>query len=215
MAASKEMNMKDSDVKGVVYIELEEGAVIPTRASTHAAGFDLCAAEDAVIEPCQTVLVSTGIRLAMPPGLEAQVRPRSGLSLRTKLRISNSPGTIDADYRGLVSVICENTASLFDPIPYLLKHPEELNDFNKRYKGIPAATYFRNRTGRTLPFGIQDPTVFVDANGHPIGSLYIRKGDRIAQLIFAEVAVPEFVIVDDVTSIGSDRGGGFGSTGMR
>ncbi len=215
MAASKEMNMKDSDVKGVVYIELEEGAVIPTRASTHAAGFDLCAAEDAVIEPCQTVLVSTGIRLAMPPGLEAQVRPRSGLSLRTKLRISNSPGTIDADYRGLVSVICENTASLFDPIPYLLKHPEELNDFNKRYKGIPAATYFRNRTGRTLPFGIHDPTIFVDANGHPIGSLYIRKGDRIAQLIFAEFAVPEFVIVDDVTSIGSDRGGGFGSTGMR
>ncbi len=209
------MEKKDIDTRKVVYIESEDGAVIPTRASTHAAGFDLCAAEDAVIEPGQTVLVSTGVRLAMPPGLEAQVRPRSGLSLRTGLRISNSPGTIDADYRGLVSVICENSVSLFDPIPYLLKHPEELNDFNKRYKGIPAATYFKNRTGRTLPFGIHDPTIFVDANGHPLGSLYIRKGDRIAQLIFSEVVIPEFVIVDEVASIGLDRGGGFGSTGTR
>ncbi len=203
------------NINHTVYIELEEGAALPAQASLHAAGYDLCAAEDAVIEPGRTALVSTGIKLAMPPGLEAQVRPRSGLSLRTDLRISNAPGTIDADYRGLVSVICENTASLLDPIPYLLKHPEELADFNKRYKAISAATYFKDRTGRTLPFGFHEPTIFVDANGYPLGSLYIRKGDRIAQLIFSKIAIPEFVIVKDVTRIGIDRGGGFGSTGTR
>lgn len=207
--------MVERDIGKIVYIELEEGAALPARASSYAAGFDLFASADAVIEPGQTVLVSTGLRLAMPPGLEAQVRPRSGLSLRTDLRISNSPGTIDADYRGLVSVICENTASLFDPIPYLLKHPDELSDFNKRYKAIPAATYFKNRTGRTLPFGFHDSTIFVDADGHPLGSLYIHAGDRIAQLVFSEIVVPDFVVVDEVAAIGIDRGGGFGSTGTR
>lgn len=209
------MHMVEKDITKIVYIELEDGVALPARASSQAAGYDLCASASAVIEPGQTVLISTGIRLAMPPGLEAQVRPRSGLSLRTDLRITNSPGTIDADYRGLVSVICENTAPLFDPIPYLLKHPEELTDFNKRYKAIPAATYFKNRTGRTLPFGLHDPTIYIDANGHPLGSLYIEKGDRIAQLIFSKTEVPEFVVVDEVASIGSDRGGGFGSTGTR
>jgi len=209
------MDERVKEIENIVYIQLDEGAILPTRASTHAAGFDLFAAMDTVIEPGQTVLVSTGVRLAMPPELEAQVRPRSGLSLRTSLRVSNSPGTVDPDYRGLVSVICENTASLFDPIPYLLKHPEELSDFNKRYRAIPAATFFKNQTGRTLPFGFHDPTIFVDENGHPLGSLYIRKGDRIAQLIFSEIVIPELNVVDEVASIGSDRGGGFGSTGTR
>ena len=77
--------MVEEDINKIVYIELDDGAAIPARASTHAAGFDLCAAESAVIEPGQTALISTGVRLAMPPGLEAQVRPRSGLSLRTCL----------------------------------------------------------------------------------------------------------------------------------
>jgi dUTP pyrophosphatase len=66
-----------------------------------------------------------------------------------------------------------------------------------------------------LPFGLHDPTIYIDANGHPLGSLYIEKGDRIAQLIFSKTEVPEFVVVDEVASIGSDRGGGFGSTGTR
>ncbi len=198
-----------------VYIELEEGAIMPERASTHAAGYDLFAFEDTVIEPGQTVLVSTGVRLAMPSEVEAQVRPRSGLSLRTSLRIANSPGTIDADYRGIVSIICENTISLFDPIPYLLKHSDLLHDFHKHYKAMPTAIYFKKRTGHTLPFGFPNPTIFIDDNEHPLGSIYIKKGDRIAQMIFSEVTIPEFVTVEHVADIGTDRGGGFGSTGTR
>ncbi|HNZ63589.1 MAG TPA: aminotransferase [Bacillota bacterium] len=200
--------------ENTVFIALEDGAKMPERASSQAAGFDLYAFGDTVIEPGQTVIVPTGIRIAMPPGLEAQVRPRSGLSLRTSLRIANTPGTIDADYRGVVSIICENTAPLFDPVPYLLKHPEILESFHRHYQAMPAAAYFKKLTGYTLPLTFHDPTIFVDEEGHPLGSIYVHRGDRIAQLVFSEVTIPVMTAVDDVAAIGSDRGGGFGSTGV-
>src|SRR5262245_32347466 len=74
------------------------------------AGHDLRAAvfEDLVIEPGQVRLVPTGIRLAIPSGYEAQVRPRSGLAARDRVGVLNSPGTIDSDYRGEVQVLLAN-----------------------------------------------------------------------------------------------------------
>lgn len=83
---------------------------LPAYASPHAAGMDLLAAidDELTLAPGTRALVPTGIALALPPGYEAQVRPRSGLALRHGLTVLNSPGTIDADYRGEVGVILVN-----------------------------------------------------------------------------------------------------------
>ena len=82
----------------------------PRYMSGAAAGLDLCAAnvEPLVVEPGQIRLVPTGLPVAIPAGYEGQVRPRSGLALKHGLVIVNSPGTIDADYRGEVGVIVGN-----------------------------------------------------------------------------------------------------------
>ena len=75
----------------------------------HSSGFDLYAdGDEIIIQPKDVALVSTGISLEIPPGYEAQVRPRSGLAIKHKIGILNSPGTIDADYRGEVKVILFN-----------------------------------------------------------------------------------------------------------
>jgi dUTP pyrophosphatase len=83
---------------------------LPAYATSGAAGLDLLAAvaADIVIEPGARALVPTGIALALPDGFEAQVRPRSGLALRHGVTQLNSPGTIDADYRGEVAVVLVN-----------------------------------------------------------------------------------------------------------
>ena len=83
---------------------------LPAYASESAAGLDLPAAIDAelVLQPGARALVPTGYRLALPEGHEAQVRPRSGLALKAGLTVLNSPGTIDADYRGEIGVVLIN-----------------------------------------------------------------------------------------------------------
>jgi dUTP pyrophosphatase len=85
-----------------------EGLPLPQSMSSSAAGMDLFAAEDATLEAGETKLVSTGLRIAVPEGYEAQIRPRSGLALHHSITIPNAPGTIDADYRGVVKVILHN-----------------------------------------------------------------------------------------------------------
>ena len=76
----------------------------------HAAGADICAAvgEPVVLQPGQRALIPAGFSIALPDGFEAQIRPRSGLALRSGVTCLNSPGTIDADYRGPVGVILAN-----------------------------------------------------------------------------------------------------------
>ena len=89
-----------------------EGLPLPAYQSAHAAGLDLLAAvpESAplLLEPGRRALVPTGLAIALPEGLEAQVRPRSGLAARHGITVLNSPGTIDADYRGEIQVILIN-----------------------------------------------------------------------------------------------------------
>lgn len=87
-----------------------EGLDLPAYATEQAAGMDLCAAvsNDLVIEPGRRVLVPTGLSIALPDGYEAQIRPRSGLALKNGITVLNSPGTIDADYRGEIQVILAN-----------------------------------------------------------------------------------------------------------
>ena len=83
---------------------------LPAYATEQSAGLDLMAAVDAdvILAPGERSLVPTGIAIALPPGYEAQVRPRSGLALKNGLTVLNSPGTVDADYRGEVGVILAN-----------------------------------------------------------------------------------------------------------
>jgi dUTP pyrophosphatase len=87
-----------------------EGLPLPTYATPGAAGMDLLAAvaTPVVIDPGRRALIPTGLAVALPPGFEMQVRPRSGLALRNGIVLPNSPGTIDEDYRGEVQVIVLN-----------------------------------------------------------------------------------------------------------
>ncbi|MEK3915469.1 dUTP diphosphatase [Paenibacillus sp. FSL H7-0331] len=90
-----------------------EDVQLPQKMSLSASGFDLYAAVTSPVEigPGQRILIPTGLTLAMPPELEAQIRPRSGLALKHGITCLNSPGTIDADYRGEVKVLLINHGS--------------------------------------------------------------------------------------------------------
>jgi dUTP pyrophosphatase len=85
-----------------------EGLPLPAYATLHAAGLDVVAAEDLILAPGARAAVPTGFSIAIPEGYEVQVRPRSGLALKHGVTCLNTPGTIDADYRGEVKVILAN-----------------------------------------------------------------------------------------------------------
>ena len=87
-----------------------DGLSLPSYATQASAGMDMLAATNGPlsIEPGERVLVATGIAIALPPGYEAQIRPRSGLALKNGVTVLNTPGTIDADYRGEIGVILIN-----------------------------------------------------------------------------------------------------------
>ena len=85
-----------------------EGLALPAYATEGAAGMDVVAAEDVVLAPGGRHAVATGLALAIPPGYEIQVRPRSGLALKHGITVPNTPGTIDSDYRGELKVILIN-----------------------------------------------------------------------------------------------------------
>ena len=85
-----------------------EGLELPVYATDGAAGMDVLAAEDVTLPPGDRYAVATGLALAIPPGFEIQVRPRSGLALKHGITLLNTPGTIDSDYRGELKVILIN-----------------------------------------------------------------------------------------------------------
>lgn len=87
-----------------------EGMKLPHYATSHSAGMDLMAAidQDIILKVNQRVLVPTGISIALPDGYEAQIRPRSGLAFKNGITVLNTPGTIDADYRGEIGVVLIN-----------------------------------------------------------------------------------------------------------
>ncbi len=95
---------------GVVRHAHAQDIPLPSYATESAAGMDLCAAIDTplILPPGGRALVPTGLSIALPPGFEAQVRPRSGLAAKNGVTVLNSPGTIDADYRGEVKIILIN-----------------------------------------------------------------------------------------------------------
>ncbi len=94
----------------VVKTIVEEGATLPKQTTALSAGSDISAklSKPFVLKPGDYSLIPTGLKIALPPGYEAQVRPRSGLAAKYGITVLNSPGTIDADYRGEVKVILIN-----------------------------------------------------------------------------------------------------------
>lgn len=105
------------------------GLPLPERATPHAAGLDLRAAipeqDTWVLAPGERRLVPTGLVLAIPPGYEGQVRPRSGLAFKLGVTVLNAPGTIDADYRGEVQVLLVNHGAA----PFPLRRGERIAQF--------------------------------------------------------------------------------------
>lgn len=137
-------------------IEIIDG-FLPERAHPTDAGLDIRSAEDYVLKIAESKAIRAGFKMQLDKGHEAQIRSRSGLALKEKVVVLNSPGTIDEGYRGEIQVILAN----FGPAP-----------------------------------------------------LYIKKGDRIAQMIIAKYETPE--ITEGKVLEKTDRGsGGFGSTGTK
>jgi dUTP pyrophosphatase len=103
-----------------------EGLPLPAYQSAHAAGLDLTAAiadaEPLTLLPSRHALVPTGLAIALPEGFEAQVRPRSGLAAKHGVTVLNSPGTIDADYRGEIQVILINHGAE----PFVIRRGERI-----------------------------------------------------------------------------------------
>lgn len=96
----------------IKFKKLVPDAIVPKYAHQGDAGMDLYAAEDATIRHGEAELIHTGIAIALPDGYEAQVRSRSGLALKNKVFVLNSPGTIDSNYRGEIGVILANFGNM-------------------------------------------------------------------------------------------------------
>lgn len=155
-------------------------AKMPTYANKGDAGMDVYALEDYTIKPGETKLIPTGIKVAIPEGYELQVRPKSGRALKTKLRVANTPGTIDSGYRAEVGVIIENVEAPIQDISY---------------------HYDNDR-------------LIIDSILHG-KDYYIGKGEKFAQLVLCKVYEANFTQVIDITTVKGDRGGGFGSSGLK
>lgn len=168
---------------------------LPVYKHEEDAGMDVCAAEDIVIYPGETKVVPTGLMCAIPEGYEIQVRPRSGISLNSPLRISNSPGTIDGGYRNEIGVIVSN-----DSMP--LFHNVEVDPYSKASKVYTSDDY---------------EIYELDDKRNLSGAYHIAKGDRIAQLVLCEYKKAKMKLVKkgEVVKIGTNRGGGFGHSGVK
>ena len=172
----------------VGFKRLSDDAIIPTKAHYTDSGFDLYASEDVIIEPGETAIVPTGIAVELPKGFEAQVRPRSGVTAKTKLRVQL--GTIDNGFRGELGVIVDNIS-----LKYAMEHPDIREAHNDYLRLVDGSSI------RTSRRAVKE-------------SYIIRKGDRIAQLVVQALPEVTAVEIDDFTQ-DSERGeGGFGSSGV-
>lgn len=142
----------------MIQVKMLNGIEVPSYATKNSSGIDLKSNEDLMLFPMERKLVHTGLYMEIPEGYEGQVRPRSGLAIKHGITVLNSPGTIDADYRGEICVILYNS------------NPQGCDPYE------------------------------------------VKKGDKIAQMVFAKVVQAEIIPTDELSS--SERGeGGFGHTG--
>lgn len=173
-----------SDTRGIAKRIIEvpveycrEGAKTPIYATAGSAALDIYSPEEYNIAPGETVIVKTGLKVALPLGYALLVHPRSGLSVKTQLRVPNSIGLIDSDYRDEIGIILQN--------------------IEPKIKDI---TIDENGKVTSIEYG---------------SVITIGKGERIAQMRLVEVPKMMLYEVESVANIGENRGGGFGSTGMK
>ncbi|KAA6446674.1 dUTP diphosphatase [Bacillus swezeyi] len=176
---------------------LSPDAQIPQYTHGSAACFYLVAAEEVIIEPGETALVKTGLAFEIPEGYEMQIRPRSGITMKTKLRVQL--GTVDAGYRGEVGVIVDNIA----------QKEHKVDPFSVNYT-VRTDTCYRTVGGVLLDTLDGTPENY---RWTPIGTCLIHKGDRIAKAVIKPI---EQAVFTEVVKLGdSDRGeGGFRSSGV-
>ena len=171
----------------IPYEKCHKDAKQPVYAHASDSGMDVYALEDITLAPGESRIIPIGIKVALPAGYELQVRPKSGLSAKTKLRVANTPGTIDAGYRDEIGVIIENVDSPIKDITY----EPVMNVENGQVDHLQVTSIL-------------------------YGSSYtIGKGQKFAQLVLSEVPKAVLYEVEKVGEIGEDRGGGFGSTGLK
>ena len=207
--------------KTIVHLRTGSNGRTPLYATHGSAGCDLFAAVDITLRPGETTVLPLDMVMAIEPGVEAQIRPRSGLSLKTALRLPNSPGTIDSDYRSGVGVILQNSFSQSNLADRLIIEPDLADDLKAHCQKTSLADYLarqnKDQASQTLRQdfpGLAEQTIYIDVHGNPYGTIYIKAGDRIAQMVFARYLQAEFIGHDEPEAIGHDRGGGFGSTGV-
>ena len=165
--------------------KLSDNAVIPVYAKEGDSGFDVAAVGDVVIKPGETKKIPLGLAFEIPDGYELQIRPRSGITTKTKLRVQL--GTIDAGYRGEVNVIVDNTAenkreSLIDKIKYWIAKRRGQFDHEKEI--------------------------------YPEGTCIIEEGMRIAQGVIVPVVQATLEETDELSESKRGKSG-FGSSGTR
>ena len=171
-------------IKRTIQVPIEltsEDAKIPQYAHLGDGALDLYAPADYTIKPGETVIIPCDIKVALPYGYAFLIHPRSGTSAKTKLRVANSVGLVDSQYKGVLGVIIENIEPPIKDITY------EFDD-----KGRPVLTSVLHGQSYT-----------------------ISKGERFAQMRLVEVPTANFYQVESVAGIGDDRGGGFGSSGVK
>lgn len=207
-----------------VYIQYDKNGETPKYETPLAAGADLFAAEDMVIRPFEKVAIPLGLKFAIPDNMELQIRARSGLSLRTNLKISNSIGTIDADSVSDISVILENNYNIAN-LPYEIANDISiLDDLKNNYTEVRLSDYLESKghdissyedEGKKAYKKLLKTYIYLYKNGNPYGTIYIKKGNRIAQMVLAKYYKANFIKTDDVSKLKSvNRGGGFGHTGF-
>ena len=164
--------------------EIDDEKNLPTYARQGDAGMDIISPEEYTIDPGETVIIPTGIKVAIPEGYAILIQPRSGMSVKTKLRIANTPGLIDSGYRDEIGVIVENIEPPLKDIEYEFVY----DDYHNEQIKIKSMLHGQSYT--------------------------IGKGQKFAQMRLVKVPTMNFVKVDSVKEIGENRGGGFGHTDL-
>jgi len=126
--------------------KISDDAIIPKYAHDTDAGMDIYSVKDYVLKPMHRMIIKTGLKIEIPKGYEMQIRPKSGLALKNGITLPNSPGTIDADYRGELGVILINLGSQ----PYKIEKGQKIAQavFNKIEKARLIESKELNRTRR-------------------------------------------------------------------